>query len=604
MPVLPIIDAPHLLHENTLDSKAIRLEQSLSLHDGHALVALGNLGGASCGLLIVLNAPLLPHAYVWLWFGAFVLYTGLSLLYRDRVRREDLTEAHNQHRWLRFSFFGMVVLGLLWAGLFVPVMLSAQEVFQFAVLAGGAMLGAGAMASLGAHLPTYRAFFLTMFPPIVIVLLTQQSWSSLGMGMAAFLFLVFMLWSGRRFNSSYLESLRLRYENLALVDELLVQRDAAEQAGLAKSRFLAAASHDLRQPMYAINLYHGALANLSLPVEARGLLAYAQQCAFAMDGMFAILLDMSRLDAGVVQPAERAFAVADMFERLRIEFTPLAREKGIELRVARSRAVIRTDPALAERILRNFLTNAVRYTPRGGILVGCRWRGDRVRVVVADSGIGIPPDKQASVFEEYVQLGNPERDRAKGLGLGLAIVRRLGVLLNTPIGLRSALGRGSEFWVDFERANAADVADSEAPKPLGDLTGVWVVMIDDEGAIRDALTTLLTQWGCEVTAAGSGDEAVEMVAMSTRVPHAIVCDYRLRDGEYGLEAIEKLRTEFCEDIPALLVTGDTAPDRIVEIKSSGIPVLHKPLQPETLRQALLEIGRSLTQQRPSPFKVC
>ncbi len=583
---------PQHLHENTLDSKAIHLEQSQSLHDGHALVALGNLGGASCGLLIVLNTPLLPLTYVWSWYGSFVLYTALSLLHRSRVRRQDLTEPAVQRHWLRFCVVGMLVLGLLWAALFVPVMLTAQEVFQFAVLAGGAMLGAGAMASLGVHLPSYRAVFLTMFPPIVIVLLLQQSWSSLGMGMAALLFLIFMLWSAQRFNSSYLESLRLNYENLALVNELRVQRDAAEVAGLAKSRFLAAASHDLRQPMYAINLYHGALANLPLSPEARGLLADAQQCASAMDGMFAILLDMSRLDAGVVQPAERAFAVSDMLERLRVEFTPMARDKGLELRVVRSRAVIRTDPALAERILRNYLTNAVRYTQRGGIVVGCRSQGDRVRVVVADSGIGIPEDKQSSVFEEYVQLGNPERDRTKGLGLGLAIVRRLGVLLNAPIGLRSSLGRGSAFWVDFERSSATDIAEREMPVSLGDLKGFWVVMIDDEGAIRDALNTLLRQWGCEVTAAGSGDEAIEMVAMSTRVPDAIVCDYRLRDGEYGLEAIEKLRMEFCEDIPALLVTGDTAPDRIVEIKSSGIPVLHKPLQPEALRQALLEIGRS------------
>jgi CheY-like chemotaxis protein/anti-sigma regulatory factor (Ser/Thr protein kinase) len=276
---------------------------------------------------------------------------------------------------------------------------------------------------------------------------------------------------------------------------------------------------------------------------------------------------------------------------LRIEFTPPAQEKGIRLQVVHSSALIHTDPALAERILRNLLANAVRYTQRGRILVGCRSRGNRVRVVVADTGMGIPADKLDAVFEEYVQLGNPERDRTKGLGLGLAIVRRLGVLLGAPIEVQSVAGKGSAFCVTFARGVLADVAAVDPAPAAGDLQGHWVVVVDDEAAIRDAIKHLLTQWGCEVTVAGSGDEAVELVALSPRVPSVILCDYRLRDNEYGLEAIEKLRAEFCEDIPALLVTGDTAPDRIVEIKSSGIAVLHKPLRPEALLQALLQITR-------------
>lgn len=572
-----------------MNHQALQLDQSLSLHDGHVLVALGNWGGAASALLILMNVEVLPHAYVVLWFAAFTLHTGLSLLYRARVRREDLASPHTQQRWLRLSVLGMLTLGLLWTSMFVPVMVSAQASYQFAVLAGGAMLGAGAMASLGAHLPSYRTFFLSMFPPVVVVLFMQHAWLSWGMAMAATLFLFFMLWSGIRYNAGYVESLRLRDENLALVGELRVQKEAAEQAGLAKSRFLAAASHDLRQPMYALNLYHGTLANLPLTNEAASLLANARQCASAMDAMFAVLLDMSRLDAGVIQPSVHSFPVAEMLERLRIEFSPPAEEKGIRLRVVPSSALICTDPALAERILRNLLANAVRYTQRGRILVGCRTRGNRVRVVVADTGMGIPADKLEAIFEEYVQLGNPERDRTKGLGLGLAIVRRLGSLLEAPIEVQSVPGKGSVFCVAFARGASTDLVVNSTANAPGDLQGRWVVVVDDEGAIRQAMKELLGQWGCEVTVAGSGDEAVELVAMSPRVPDVIVCDYRLRDNEYGLEAIEKLRSEFCEDIPALLVTGDTAPDRIVEIKSSGIPVLHKPLGPEALRQALLHI---------------
>lgn len=577
-----------------MNKQSQQLEQALSLHDGQMLVALGNWGGAVCALLILLNAELLPHTLVILWFGAFTLYTGLLLFNRVRIQRMDLLEnADLQRRWLRLSTLSMGLLGLLWTAIYVAIMLSSQKAYQFAALAGGAMLGAGAMASVGAHLPSYRAFFLSMFLPLVVVLLMQYSWLSFGMGMAAVLFLFFMLWSGNRFNASYLESLRLRDENVALVAELRVQKEAAEQAGLAKSRFLAAASHDMRQPMYALNLYHGALANLALTSEAALLLANAQQCALAMDAMFAVLLDMSRIDAGVVKPSECSFPVAQMLERLRIEFTPAVLEKGLRLQVVHSSALIRTDPALAERILRNLLTNAVRYTSHGRIMVGCRIRGEKVRVVVADTGIGIPADKLSFIFEEYVQLRNPERDRTKGLGLGLAIVRRLALLLGTSVEVRSILGKGSVFWVDFARSISAD-AENVSTAPLeGELQDRWVIVIDDEGMIRDATRTLLSQWGCEVTVASSGDEAVELLAMSQRVPNAILCDYRLRGDEYGLDAIEKLRMEFCEEIPALLVTGDTAPDRIMEIKSSGIPVLHKPLSAQTLRQALLQIMSGL-----------
>jgi len=583
-----------------VDRPTHQLDQALSLYDGHLLVALGNWAGSVCGLLILVNASVLPGWYVLLWFGAFSLHTGLSLAYRLRVRREDLARPRVLQRWLRASVITLGSLGFLWAAMFVPVMLSRESDYQFAVLAGGAMLGAGAMASIGAHLPTYRAFFLLMFPPVVLVLFMQTAWLSLGMGGAALLFLFFMLWSGHKFNADYLESLRLRDENLALVGELRVQKDAAEQAAQAKSRFLAAASHDLRQPMYALNLYHGAMANVGLPAEAASMLAHAQQCASAMDGMFAVLLDMSRLDAGVVQPAERAFAVADMLERLRIEFTPPAQDRGLTLRVRPSQALIRTDPALAERMLRNLLTNALRYTPEGCVLLGCRTRGDRVEVVVADTGVGIPADQQSAIFEEYVQLGNPERDRTKGLGLGLAIVQRLSRLLGAPVAVRSVPGRGALFSVSFARADAVEPVEPVDAGAPGDLRGRWVVVVDDEGDIREAARHLLGQWGCEVTVAAGGDEAVARLAMSPRVPDLILCDYRLRDNECGLDAIEKLRGEFCEDIPALLVTGDTAPDRIVEIKASGIPMLHKPVRPEALRQALWQLLPAAPDQPDQP----
>ena len=564
-------------------------DQCLRLHDAHVLIHLGNWLGAGSGFLILINADVLNHTYLLLWFGAFTLYTCVSLVYRMRVKRDHLAQLSIQHRWLFVSTLSMATLGLLWSTMFIPVMLSAQTAYQFAVLAGGAMLSAGAMASVSAHPPSYRAVFLTIFTPIVVILFFQQSWLTLGMGIAGFLFLFYMLWSGNLFHTNYLRSLRLRDENLALIDELRVQKEAAEQAALAKSRFLAAASHDLRQPMHALNMYHNILANSALDDKAMALLVNAQQCAAAMDEMFSVLLDISKLDAGVVQPSEYSFPVAKMLDRVRIEFTPMATEKGLRLRVIHSSALIHTDPGLAGRILHNLLTNAVRYTTSGRITVGCRVRGDSVRMLVADTGVGIATDQLSIIFEEYVQLGNPERDRSKGLGLGLAIVQRLAQLLKASIGVESTLGKGSVFWVEFPRAKTVELNTQSVLPAQGGLQGIWVIVVDDEQAIREATQELLHHWGCKVTLAGSGDEAVKLTALSTERPHLILCDYRLRNHEYGLEAIEKLRTEFCADIPAILITGDTAPEHIAEIKSNDIPVLHKPLRPETLRQALLAL---------------
>ncbi|MGE5490184.1 MAG: hybrid sensor histidine kinase/response regulator [Actinomycetota bacterium] len=564
------------------------MEQGWSLHDGVPLVSLGNLGGAVCAMLILLNSKELPHGFLYAWFLLFLVHTGASFYRRRQIPRESLADPGQLSRWLRWSVANLGLLGLLWGALFVPLFFLDNTPLQFAALAGSAMLGAGAMASLGAHLPSYRAFLFTLLPPMSVCLLAQGNWLHLGMGLASVMFIMFMLWSGNRFNASYLESLRLRFENLDLVQELTVQKEAAEQAALAKSRFLAAASHDLRQPMYAIHLYHDALDNSPLPGEARQYLDNARQCAAAMDSMFSVLLDMSKLDAGAIQPVVTSFPVAGILDRIRVEFAPAAEEKGLSLRVLNSDGIIQTDRALAEQIIRNLVANAVRYTERGGILVGCRRRGERLQIVVVDTGIGIPAEQQAAVFEEYVQLGNPERDRNKGLGLGLAIVKRLARLLDASLVAKSTFGRGSMFAVEFVRRNTADdLHDNTGSPQLGSLENCLIAVIEDEAMIRDALKTVLEQWGCAVAVAGSGDEAVAALAMGIRIPDAIICDYRLRGEETGLDAIEKLRAEFCTDIPALLVTGDTAPGRMREIRASGLPMLHKPVQPDALQAALL-----------------
>ncbi|MDD2924455.1 hybrid sensor histidine kinase/response regulator [Rhodoferax sp.] len=572
--------------------EAVRLEQARNLHDGSPLVLWGNFGGALCAFVIVFLGLGALQLFLSVWLLLFVGNMAWTFGLRRRYPRASLGDPRLMRQWFHWNVIGNILLGLLWGVMSAVVISAGVPTYQFAMLAGMAILTVGGMFSLGAYFPSFRGFFLVLMTLTIAALMGQGTMLHGGMGVATFLYLLFMLWSGQRFNRSYIDSLLLRFQNLDLVRELTLQKEAAENANLAKSRFLAAASHDLRQPMHALNLYHGAMENVELSSEAQLLLSYARQCAVAMDDMFSVLLDMSRLDAGAVTPNLTIFPVSQLLERIRVEFEPPAREKGLDLRVVKSSRFIRTDPALAERIVRNLVSNAVRYTHQGKILVACRRRGQLLRLAVFDTGTGIPQDKQQAVFEEYFQLSNPERDRTKGLGLGLAIVNRVSNLLGAPIHLQSEPGRGSMFAVDFECEDTFEHAPEPADKPevgAGSLVGRLIVVIDDEAAIRAAIGMLLRQWGCVVVTAATGDDAVEQLAAYPTPPDVLVCDYRLRGTENGLDAIDKVRMEFCVDVPALLVTGDTAPDRILEIREGGFPVLHKPLQPDELRAALQRV---------------
>ena len=305
--------------------------------------------------------------------------------------------------------------------------------------------------------------------------------------------------------------------------------------------------------------------------------------------MFRTLLDISELDAGAVRPQMGPFALGPLFARARVEFEPQARAKGIELRVRCCAEYVRSDPALVERILRNLISNAIRYTERGRVLIACRPHGNALRICVYDTGLGIEPHEQSLVFEEFYQVGNRERDRSKGLGLGLAIVQRLTRLLQTPLILRSHPGRGSLFAFSLERAEEVAAPRVHLAPRSGDsrnLAGALIVVVDDEELILDAAQSLLEHWGCSVITAASRSAAMLRLAGSPRPPDVVICDYRLRDRETGLDVVEAIRNEFNKDIPALLLTGETDPAQIRKIGASGVAVLHKPLREDELIDAI------------------
>jgi signal transduction histidine kinase/CheY-like chemotaxis protein len=382
---------------------------------------------------------------------------------------------------------------------------------------------------------------------------------------------------------------RLRIQTGRLAESLRTQKEVAERANVAKSNFLAAASHDLRQPVHAVGLFVGALRNVAMPAVGVRLVEQIEASVAAMDSLFGAILDISRLDAGVVDVHPKPFAIQPMLERICRDHAEEAGAKGVHLACVRSSAAVEADPVLIERILRNLISNAVRYTDHGRVVVGCR-RGAALRIEVWDTGPGIAEDQQDRIFQEYFQIGNPERDRAKGLGLGLAIVRRLTDLLGCELRLRSWLGRGSCFSVAVPLAHGGlDAFADGGEASAGRLARGLILVIDDEAAILNAMGALLTGWGYEVATAGSGPEILAQMVEGAKRPDLIISDYRLRAGETGIEVIDALRSEYNAAIPAMLITGDTAPDRLAEARASGLLLLHKPVPNGKLRAAVAHL---------------
>ena len=361
-----------------------------------------------------------------------------------------------------------------------------------------------------------------------------------------------------------------------------------ELANLAKSRFLAAASHDLRQPLHALGLFVAQLqASIDAPDRGR-IVERIGAAVAAMNELFGALLDISKLDAGVLDPNITEFPVAHLLQRLETTFAGAAHEKGVSLRVVPSEAWVRSDFILLERILLNLLSNAIRYTSRGGAVVGCRRRGRSLRIEVYDTGVGIPTDQRQRIFAEFYRLGYGHDNRA-GLGLGLAIVDRLCRLLDHPIELASTPGKGSRFAVSVPLAQSGSeiAAPSISPPTHADaLTGKLVVVIDDDALVLESMSGLLKGWDCRVVAAPCFSAALAGAQACDRRPDLIISDYHLSDGMSGIDAIERLRRALRAKVPAFLISGDINAERVRETRERGYHLLHKPVSPIALRAIL------------------
>ena len=379
--------------------------------------------------------------------------------------------------------------------------------------------------------------------------------------------------------------------------ELEASRAEAEAANLGKTRFIAAASHDLLQPLHAARLFTAAMIDRDPRNDLGGKI---DASLGAVESLLDALLDISKLDAGAFKPEKRPFALQPLFESLATAFAPTATRYGVELVIAPTSAFVDTDPAFLRRILQNLLSNALRYGRAEGrpgrVLLGCRRVGDALRIEVRDNGPGIPSDKQAVIFDEFVRL-QPEDEgprEERGLGLGLAIVDRIARMLDLPVALASAPGRGSTFSVTVPRVAAVVTAPTAAPvpQPMPSIEAEsFVLCLDNEARVREAMAALLGGWGCKVATAATQAEALDAVARAGRLPDLVLADLHLDEGADGLDAVVALREAWGRAVPAALVTADRDPTLRLRARARQVELLHKPVKPASLR-ALLRLRSS------------
>lgn len=560
---------------------------------------------ASGGLATVVAAiyqQSMPAAIWMAWLGAMYLH----VLARWQLRQHFLRvrpPPQDIARWGRYAVLGTLASGLLWGLGTVLGLAYSQGVMEFLIVPMVLLFSVAAAMSAISYLPVYYAFFIPSTIPGIVAFLLQSDDLRVLTGIAYLCFMLMVTRFAHVLHQSFMTSTRLRFENTDLVAALRAEKAVAEEANLAKSRFLAAASHDLRQPMHALSLFIESYPAANLPAHEAGLIANMRKSADAMGSLFDALLDMSRLDAGIVEPAPEHFDIGPFGTRLYREFLPLAHARGLQLRLRTCRQVVFADPVLLNRVVSNLLANAVRYGAREGVLLALRPRGGQLAIEVWDTGIGIADSQRSAVFREFYQVGNAERDRGKGLGLGLAIVDRLVRLMGLQLELRSRLGVGSMFRVSVplgqrQMIDERPPQDSHAGLPRPERYALRVVVVDDEREVREATHGLLASWGCQVTAVAAVDELCAPTSGTETIPDLIIADLRLRDGADGITAIQTLRARWGRQVPAVIVTGDTMPERLKQVRDSGLDVLHKPLRPARLRAALSRLGRPEEPARP------
>jgi signal transduction histidine kinase len=562
-------------------------------------VATGSMILGATILSTVMWGTVAPRLFA-AWMGAIILNQAWRL-WLVRRYRVAAPQPARRAQWGRVWAVGSTLAGALWgvAGvvLFVPGDPGHQAlliVCLFGVILGGINL-------IAVYKASFYGFVLPALVPLIVRVAMEGDQLHAFIAAVMLVVLAFILGFGHNLNNVLTQSLAIRYENVDLIGELQAQtaaadhaRATAEAANRGKTQFLAAASHDLRQPLHALGLFVAALAARVREPELKSLVGNINASVDALERLFSAMMDISKLDAGAVEPVRCSFPLAPLFARVDAAFAAVAATRGLRLRVVATHAWVDSDPLLLERILFNLVSNAVRYTERGGAVLGVRRRGAFLAIDVCDSGIGISATEREHIFDEFYQVDAAERHGRQGMGLGLAIIRRLAALLHHEVEVDSASGQGSRFSILVPRAMPHDAAQSAAPALASSsrtFGGALIAVIDDELNVVEGMRAWLAQSGAVVVGAGSGEDMLTALGEHGRYPDLIVADYRLGGDALGTDAVALLRHELGLRIPAMLISGDSSPEAILAMRQASLHVLLKPVLPQELH---LLVDRLLT----------
>jgi signal transduction histidine kinase len=485
----------------------------------------------------------------------------------------------------------LVLMGIAW-GLAPWMLLPPDNLpltsLMVVILVGINSTGLPAWAS-------YRRAVFSFSIPMIIGLCSALVWhggsENLFLVVALSLYLFATIRFGLEQNRVLTETLRARYENEDQAQRQTEQTRLAERANLEKTRFLASASHDLRQPLHSIALFGSALQAKLKSTPDESLARSLMICVEALESSFTSMLDISKLDAGVIKPKIQPVALAYLFQQLADSYSRQAEALGLSLRFKPGGKWTYADPALLRHMLGNLVHNALKFTRNGGAVVVARTRGANLSVEVWDSGKGIDADELPRIFDEYYQLDNPERDRSKGLGMGLSIVKRLSKLLDMPLSVHSVVGHGTVFKIQMPLA--APPVEQATPAPryvinsaVHGLTGKRILIVDDEESVRNSTAEILRLHGMEVETADGMQQALEIAQRPDQATDILITDLRLRGDDNGIQLVAELNARLGRILPALLITGDVAPERVHLAQQSGLQVLYKPVKINDLLEAL------------------
>lgn len=540
----------------------------------------------------------------WSFTSAPVILAWASAQVASLWVRERLMRTFARHnppdaqleRWAGYYVAHQVASGLIWGATIFLFAHPAQPITVALTLCCLYSIAAGSVPAQSYTPTSLYAVVGVLFGLVLIRFVATGEFHYILLGVASSLFALTMVGFCRVQARTLQEGFRIRFENVRLVEALRAEkaeaetaRQRAESASLAKSQFLAAASHDLRQPLYALSLFSASLEALKLDEDGRAVVGRIQDSIGVMESLFDGLLDISRLEAGVVLPKFTAVSVDGLFDRLSQLFHPIAVDRNLELRFRSDDEWVLSDVVLLEQVLSNLVSNAMRNTVRGGVLVAARSRGADVCLEVWDTGRGIGDADLERIFDEFVQVGNPQRDRSKGLGLGLSIAQRAAALIGGNVRVSSREGRGSRFSLTQPRALAPISAAPLTPvagRHGGAMYPLPVMIVEDDQDVRVALGDLLRRWGVQYEMFADGDAALGRVANGGRFA-LVLADYRLPGTLNGLDLASALAAVHAAPAPeTVIVTGDFDAGLIAASHARGFALLHKPLKPDVLRNLL------------------